>query len=112
MVPLADLLTDPSRARELPQEALPGLLAQCAALQAVLAARLVVDQAKDAGTPVGGITRDEDRWLTPEEAHHLSKLGTRWLYRHWETVPGAKKFSPKRLRFQERPFRRWLEKRT
>ena len=109
MIAFADLLSDPQRVDEVPQASIPALLAQCAAVQSALAARLV--QAGDAAVPVGEPADEGDGWLTAGEAAALSTLGVRWLYRHWGAVPGAKKFSARRLRFQERTFRKWLEKR-
>ena len=109
MVTLAEIATDPSRAKEAPAEAIPALMAQCAAIQAALAARLA-EAANGGGTAAKNDLPGGDGWLTVEEAAELSSLGVRWLYRHWETIPGAKKFSPRRLRFREGPFRRWLQK--
>ncbi len=106
---LADLLTDPGRVQELPSGAIPALLAQCAALQAALAARML-DTQEESPRREEPPTGDGDRWLTAEQAHTISGLGVQWLYRHWRTVPGAKKFSRRRLRFHGPAFRRWLKK--
>lgn len=66
-VELADLLRDPARAAEIPPEQIPALLAQLAAIQSALAARLLVVNGQ--GSPEA---LAEDRWLTiPEVAERL-----------------------------------------
>ena len=109
MTPLADLVTYTAKVKDIPAAAIPALLVQIAAVQTSLAARLQEEQGEAIARE---LSRDGagDRWLTIEEAHSLSGLGVRWLYRHWKRVPGAKKFSPRRLRFHEPAFQKWLKK--
>jgi hypothetical protein len=108
---LADLVQDPGLAAELPGERIPALLAQCAAVQTALAARLAALVCQEASR-AGQVAPDNPGgWLMVGEANAISNLGVRWLYRHWRQVGGAKKFSRKRLRFHEATFRRWLQKR-
>ncbi len=111
MIDLAALLEDPRLAIELPPEAVAPLLVQCAALQGILATRLATVPASSQPA-MESAAMDTDRWLSVEEVDEISHLGKQWLYRNWRQVPGAKKFSPKRLRFLEATFRRWLAKRT
>jgi hypothetical protein len=110
MLRLADLAADPARSGEVPPTAIPGLLIQLAALQTALAARMFEAPGKETAPNEVGSTDDGANWLTAQEAHSRSNLGVRWLYRHWQKVPGAKKFSQKRLRFHGRTFERWLKK--
>ena len=111
MIELAALLEDPRRAIDLPLEAVPPLLIQCAALQTALAARPAT--AQTAAEPAAeSASMDGDRWLTAAEADKIAHVGVRWLYRKWQSVGGARKFSPRKLRFNEPQFRRWLAKRT
>jgi predicted DNA-binding transcriptional regulator AlpA len=130
-VTLADLAADPRHAAEVPVVALPALLAQCACVMAALGARLALGAQE--GPPVGEAVPEaqdgwltveedvlrprgagspepeaQDRWLTAKEAHDITGLGVRWLYHHADQIPGAKRFSRKRLRFREAAFRRWL----
>src|SRR5262245_45475242 len=109
MVALTDLLNDVKRAHEVPVDDIPALMTQCAAVQAALAARLLEARAQDEKF-ASEVIQDGDGWLTTEEAAELSRLGVRWLYRHWRAIPGAKKFSPRQLRFRESAFRKWLQK--
>ena len=108
---LAELVQDPLRAVEVPGEQIPALLAQCAAVQTVLAARLAALAGQDASREGESAPDNPGGWLTADEANAISNLGVRWLYRHWRQIPGAKKYSRKRLRFHEATFRRWLQKR-
>lgn len=107
-VTLADLAQDPRRAADLPPEAIPGLLAQTAAIQAALAARLAAGAAQErprAGEPAPD---GQDRWLTAQQVDAIAGVGVRWVYRHGHQIPGVRRFSRKCVRFHEPTVRRWL----
>lgn len=74
---LADLLHEPQRMAEVPPEAVPPLMAQCAALQSVLAARL-------ASVPANGHGKAEaagqDRLLTVSEVADLLRVPKGYVY--------------------------------
>jgi len=104
---LVDLARDPERTADVPLSAVPSLMAQAAALQAALAARLAgVSITSD--EPVGAHAPDAERLLTPPEAAALLGVTVTWLYRHAGRLPFARRLSRKALRFSEAGLRRWL----
>jgi predicted DNA-binding transcriptional regulator AlpA len=104
-VTLAELATAPSRVAEVPPEAVPGLLAQAAALQGALAARLVTASP----APLSPSQQSTERLLTPAEAAELLKVSVPWLHRHAKHLPFTRRLSRKALRFSEAGIRRWLD---
>ena len=109
MVSLADLVTAPDRAKELPVGAIPALLVQVAAVQAALAARLIEVQV------VGPAPREEAnigygaKWITAEEAAEISGLKRRWFYQH-KSLPFVRQVSRKAIRISEPGLRKWMQK--
>jgi hypothetical protein len=105
--PLLDL--DPAAVAYLPLEAMPGLLAALAAVQAAVAARLV-DQPPAArrAPPEPGPDRG-DRWLTVAQLAERLGRNVRWVYRRahsWDfTVKDGKS-----LLFSERGLAKWMER--
>ncbi len=100
---LEDLLETPAKVAELSSEELPVLLAQVAALQSNLAARLLKHPARP--TDPLKIESTPDRWLNANEAAPLLGVTPRWLYRHWKQLPFARKLSRKVLQFSENGIR-------
>ena len=100
---LIELLRSPNLARAVPDETIPPLLCQLAALQSILASRLVSTQNHSTETPP-----EENRLLTAEEAASLLGVSTKWLYRHYRSLPFSHRLSRKTLRFSEAGLRRWL----
>jgi predicted DNA-binding transcriptional regulator AlpA len=101
---LAALLTDPTRAAEVPSEQVPRLLCQLAALQTVLAARLA--------TVPGAVPRTDDgqggdRLLTAREVHARTTLSVAWVYRHADALPFCRRVGRKVL-FSEAGLTTWL----
>jgi len=104
---LVDLARDPERTADVPLSAVPSLMAQAAALQAALAARLAGISITP-NEPVGAHAPDVERLLTPPEAAALLGVTVTWLYRHAGRLPFARRLSRKALRFSEAGLRRWL----
>jgi hypothetical protein len=101
---LAEIIADPARVGEIPTEAIPPLLAQLAAAQSALAARLIADPA----IRIGQQTRAEpDTLLTAEQAAPLLAVTPHWLYRHARQLPFSRRLSRKVLRFSENGIRKW-----
>ena len=103
---VAELLADPSRARDLSQERAAVLLVQLAALQAALAAKF---QAAPVAVARVAERPDRDSFLTVEEAAQVLRVPTSWLYRRSKELPFAKQFGGT-LRFSERGLRAWAAK--
>ena len=55
-----------------------------------------------------GINADKESLLTPDDAANLLGVNRRWLYRHANTLPFARRISRKNLRFSEAGLRRWI----
>jgi predicted DNA-binding transcriptional regulator AlpA len=84
----------------LPAEAVPGLLAQCAALLAAVGARLA--------SPVPTVRPPaSDRLLTAEEAAALLGVTPAWLIRRAKRLPFSRSLSRKIVRFSEVGLQRW-----
>lgn len=107
---LADLARNPERVADVPLPAVPSLMAQAAALQATLAARLARDPITP-DQPACAQARESERLLTPPEAAALLGVTVTWLYRHAGRLPFARRLSRKALRFSEAGLRRWLASR-
>jgi predicted DNA-binding transcriptional regulator AlpA len=104
---LVDLARNPERVADVPLSAVPQLLAQIAAIQATLAARLArasVESDESARTQAP----ESERLLAPLEAAALLGVTVSWLYRHAGRLPFARRLSRKALRFSESGLRRWL----
>lgn len=104
---LADLIEDPARVEAVPPGAVAPLLARLAALQSVLAARLLMVTAPTGGDGRGDPVLPADRLLAPEEAAPLLGVSVRWLYRHAKRLPFTRRLSRKALRFSESGLRKW-----
>ncbi len=76
---IVDLLRDPVRVNDLPPEMISGVICQLAALQSVLAARLV--SAVVGGNSHQDATRDHDLLSVTEAARKL-RVSKDWLYRN------------------------------
>ncbi len=107
-ITLSQIIEAPERVPEVPPEMIPVLLVQLAAVQSVLAARMMerenlnVSATQNAGEP--------DRLLTAGEAALILNVKPRWLYRHWKHLPFARRLSRKTLRFSENGLRKWQGK--
>jgi predicted DNA-binding transcriptional regulator AlpA len=109
---LATVAADPSRIESVQPDALPALIGEAEALRAKLWARL---QASAAPTPAPAPVREiggPDTLLTAEQAAERLGVDRRWIYRHADTLPFARKLSPGTLRFSARGLERWKESRA
>lgn len=106
-VDLTDLLQNPARVNEIPPEVIPALLAQLAALQSALTARLLALPLNN-GQPEA---RAEDRLLSVEAA--AERLGTSkdYLYRNAKRLPFTVHLGPRQLRFSARGIERYIRQR-
>ena len=94
----AILLPDPT---DVPHEQIPPLMAQLAAVQTALAARLVT--AADAAEPAA-----RDRLLTAEEAAGKLNTTADWLYRNKKKLPFFVLVGQGQVRFSEQGIERWI----
>jgi hypothetical protein len=109
---LDEVARDPSRAAGLPVDALAGLTARCAAVQAALAAAQVavfMDVKATLRRPNGEVPAD-DRMLLPAEAAALLRRKRRWIYRNADRLPFVRRISRKSLLCSENGIKRWLER--
>lgn len=97
-------LPEPKAIDTIPTEQLPALLAQTAALQSAIAARLLQSTGH---RPPAADTPEPDRLLTPAEAAAALGVTIQWLHRHSKQLPFARKLGHKTLRFSEAGLRRW-----
>lgn len=102
---LQALLADPRRAEEVPSEQAAALMANLAAAQLALAARLRTPA--PAGEAAGDPS-EPDRLLAPTEAAERLGVTTRWLYRHARNLPFTRRLSRKTLRFSQTGLERYL----
>ena len=82
---------------------IPAVLAQLAAYQAQLAARLMI--------PAEVVDDGEDHLLTTEETATLLRRSTKWISRHRRSLPFARKLSERLWVYSEQGLRRWLARR-
>lgn len=78
-------------------------IAQLAALQSALAARLILERKAPAAA-------EEDVLLSAKEAAALLNVKRNFLYRRAKTLPFTKHLSRRSLRFSKRGLMAWLAK--
>jgi len=81
-----------------PQERIAPMLAQLAALQTALAARLIT------GSSPG---QEQEDLLTPGKAAALLTVSVDWMYRHAAGLPFTRRLSRKALRFSRAGLLKW-----
>ena len=104
---LAEWAHDLSETEELPADQIPGLVCQVAALQSILAARLVralqtADETRAEGT---------DRLLTVPQAAERLACTADWLYRHHPRLSFAVR-NGRQLRFSADGLDRYIRQRA
>ena len=105
---LAEVARDIDHAEVLPADQLSALLYQVAALQNLLAVRLVRElQIVQPNTPA----RERDRLLTVAEAADRLSCSTDWLYRHHHRLPFAVR-TGRHLRFSANGLEAYIRQRT
>jgi predicted DNA-binding transcriptional regulator AlpA len=105
---LVDLAGNPERVVDVPLSLVPSLMAQAAALQVALAARLADASTTHQDQLPTAHQAEVERLLTPPEAAALLGVTVTWLYRHASRLPFARRLSRKAVRFSEAGLRRWL----
>ncbi len=106
---LAELVADPSRLEDLPEEDLVDVVAELERLRARAWGRL--SRPSGNGGADGRRQPDPDQMLTVKEAAEILGVEERWLYDRSDSLPFARKLAPRTLRFSERGLYRWLETR-
>jgi len=96
------VLPDPAL---VPQECIAPMLAQLAALQSALAARLIIDPGNGSQSPPA--SQESEELLTANQAAALLSVSVDWMYRHASGLPFTKRLSRKALRFSKAGLLRW-----
>ncbi len=104
---LTAIILHPERIPDLPLGAIPGILAQLAATQGVLAAQLV----QAAFTQNDTFRAGGARLLTVEDAAQKLGVGRDWLYRRAANLPFTVRVG-RALRFSEEGLDRWIRSRN
>ena len=102
------LAADPARAVDLPIHIVAGLLAGIAAVQAALAARILVLAAESAQTDS---SRTEDTLLTANQAASRLAVSPDWVYRRASRLPFTVRLDRGALRFSTLGIERYLRQR-
>jgi len=100
---LLAVVADPTRVHQLSVEEATMMLAQVAAVKAVMLARLAVPFRP----PSSQQPREEDRLISVDEAAGRLGVTPRWLHRHAGRLPFARRLSRKVLCFSKIELRRW-----
>jgi predicted DNA-binding transcriptional regulator AlpA len=96
---LATLTADAIAA--VPLEDIPAVIGELERLKLALSARLA------AGT-APSTSENGDTLLDVDEAARLTGMSPDWLYRNWQDIPGARKLSPRALRFSRKGVEKWI----
>lgn len=102
---IIDLLQDPQRVAEIPEQEIPTLLLQVAGLLTTLSAR--------SGIPANGKANpaEADQLLTVEEAAPKLSVSKDWLYRHANKLPFTVRLGHRQLRFSARGITKYIRQR-
>jgi NADH dehydrogenase FAD-containing subunit len=90
----------------IPPERIAPMLAQLAALQTALAARLITGHSSGHEQPAATL-QDQEDLLTPGEAAALLTVSVDWMYRHAAGLPFTRRLSRKALRFSRAGLLKW-----
>lgn len=88
-----------------PHERIAAVLAQLAALQSALAARLILGPGN--GNQMQAPPQESEELLTAEQAAALLSVSVDWMYRHAGGLPFTKRLSRKALRFSRAGLLKW-----
>ena len=106
MIPLAELEVLLKNPEQILREQIPGMLAQLAAVQAALAARLLDCEGDCAGKQDNG-----DRLLDVREAAAKLSVTEDWLYRKGDKLPFIIRLG-RNIRFSEQGIEKYIRQRT
>src|SRR5262245_4905362 len=102
-------LPDPAAIATLPQEHLPAVLAQLAALQAAVAARLATDK-PDKLDPSPQVPVEPDRRVRAEEAAATIGCSVRWRRQHGQALPSYRRdLNGRRVTWLRSALIAWME---
>ncbi len=96
-------LPDP---QDLAAEDIPPAMAQLAALQSQLAARLLAERPRPEECK-----EEQDTMLTTKQAAAELGVEVDWMYRHAKTLPFTRRLSHKCMRFSRRGLVAWRDRR-
>src|SRR2546425_6042909 len=99
-------VVDLERLDEVPAEKIPALLAELAAAQAQLAARLLQNGVSGSNADVRN-----DGLLTANQASKKCGFSVDWLYRHSQSLPFVIRVG-RSLRFSEAGLEKWIRSRS
>jgi helix-turn-helix protein len=108
---LDTVLRSPACVADIPRAILVELLAEAAAVQSTIVARLVAVGGNCVEVPTPGVPESEGKMMTVAEAAALLRKQPRWVYRHAKQLPFVKRLSPKALLVSEAGLRKWIEQR-
>jgi hypothetical protein len=103
---LDEIASDPTRAADLPADAIVALSLRCAAVQSTLSSAALAALAR-AGAKLPA-SNDPDEWLDENHAAEFLHQPRRWLFRHAAKLPFVSRVSRKRLICSKRGMERWL----
>ena len=109
-IDLPTLVADPSRLSSVPLDELPSVIGRLEELRALVWAELITRSASATGSSPPAPTMPlEDRLLPVREAAELLGVDSRWMYRHADRLPFARKIGANTLRFSSAGLLRWAE---
>ena len=91
----ADVLT------QVRNQDVPAIIGELERIKLALTARL-------AGGPTPTVSDDGDTLVDVDEAARITGMSPDWLYRNWADIPGARKLSPRALRFSRKGLDKWM----
>jgi hypothetical protein len=109
---LDTIAREPNAIVFLPRGAVVDLLAEVAAVQNTLVARLLsLDQREaNAGYASAPAPDGKDQWITITEASKHICRSRKWFYRRADELPFIKRISPKALLVSRQGLDRWIER--
>lgn len=105
---LDEIARDPSRAANLPREALLSLLLRCSTVHGIISAQLA---AMIAGNGQQQNTMAPDRLLEVKETAERLAVPPDWVYRHANELPFTVRLGPGQLRFSSNGIDRYIRQR-
>jgi hypothetical protein len=105
---LDDLARDPSRAQDLPADAIAALAMRCATVHAALAAAAWAVNSRSSHKRPTVVETSKDRLLNETETEAMLGRPRRWIFRNADKLPFIRRVSAKHFVASERELSRWL----